>query len=106
MCSQCGKTFPAKWDMIFHAKHACDRKRKIRSAKSVGAFLYDHDLDCNRCGKTFKRRKDLNYHVRHLCGIRGIQCPYCNKCYTYTSNVKYHITRYHKGKEVYYNKLY
>ncbi|XP_068976232.1 uncharacterized protein LOC117160031 isoform X8 [Bombus vancouverensis nearcticus] len=105
-CSQCGKMFPKQRDLVFHLKHACDQKRKIRSVKSVAAFLYGTNLDCNQCGKTFKRRKDLNYHVRHLCGIRGIQCPYCNKCYTYTSNVKYHISRYHEGKEVYYNKLF
>lgn len=98
--------FPKQRDLVFHLKHACDQKRKIRSVKSVAAFLYGTNLDCNQCGKTFKRRKDLNYHVRHLCGIRGIQCPYCNKCYTYTSNVKYHISRYHEGKEVYYNKLF
>ncbi|XP_046142396.1 uncharacterized protein LOC117606608 isoform X10 [Osmia lignaria lignaria] len=105
-CSQCGKTFLKQRDLIFHARHACDQIRKIRTVKRAGAFLYAGNLDCDRCGKTFKRRKDLNYHVRHLCGIRGIQCPYCNKCYTYTSNVKYHISRYHQGKEVYYNKLF
>ncbi|XP_043527215.1 protein jim lovell-like isoform X9 [Frieseomelitta varia] len=105
-CLQCGKTFLKQRDLVFHAKHACEQKRKSsRSVKSAGAFLYGGNLDCNQCGKTFKRRKDLNYHIRHLCGIRGIQCPYCSKCYTYTSNVKYHISRCHAGKEVYYNKL-
>ncbi|XP_076222202.1 uncharacterized protein LOC116434039 isoform X21 [Nomia melanderi] len=96
-CPQCGTCFEKYRDLLFHARRACcEPKRKIRFASS---------LDCAQCGKTFKRRKDLNYHVRHLCGIKGIQCPYCSKCYTYTSNVKYHISRYHKGKEVYYNKL-
>ncbi|XP_031367343.1 zinc finger protein 771-like [Apis dorsata] len=66
--------------------------------KNSDAYLYGNDLDCNRCGKRFKRRKDLNYHIRHLCGIRGIQCPYCNKCYTYSSNVKYHISRNYQGE--------
>ena len=105
-CLQCGKTFLKQRDLVFHAKHVCDQKRKSRSVKSAGAFLYGGNLDCNQCGKTFKRQKDLNYHIRHLCGIRGIQCPYCSKCYTYTSNVKYHISRYHEGKKVYYNKLF
>ncbi|XP_006567589.1 protein jim lovell isoform X14 [Apis mellifera] len=105
-CSKCGKTFPKQRDLTFHVRHACEEKYKIRSMKNSDAYLYGNDLDCNRCGKRFKRRKDLNYHIRHLCGIRGIQCPYCNKCYTYSSNVKYHISRYHEGKEVYYNKLF
>ncbi|XP_076287964.1 uncharacterized protein LOC143212736 [Lasioglossum baleicum] len=105
-CPQCGKCFAKHRDLIFHARHACcEPKRKIRAVKRAGAFHCGSSLDCIQCGKTFKRRKDLNYHVRHLCGIRGIQCPYCHKCYTYTSNVKYHIRRCHKGKEVYYNKL-
>ncbi|CAL7939904.1 unnamed protein product [Xylocopa violacea] len=105
-CPPCGKMFAKHRELAFHAKqHACEQKRRIRCVKRAAAFLCGNSLDCDRCGKTFKRRKDLNYHVRHLCGIRGIQCPYCNKCYTYTSNVKYHISRCHKGKEVYYNKL-
>ncbi|XP_076753831.1 uncharacterized protein LOC143425135 isoform X7 [Xylocopa sonorina] len=105
-CPPCGKTFAKHRELAFHARqHACEQKRRIRCVKRADAFLCGNSLDCDRCGKTFKRRKDLNYHVRHLCGIRGIQCPYCNKCYTYTSNVKYHISRCHKGKEVYYNKL-
>ncbi|XP_076621316.1 uncharacterized protein LOC143341872 isoform X6 [Colletes latitarsis] len=106
-CQQCGKTFTKHKDLIFHTRHACCyQKRRTRTAKRADGFNCPGSLDCNQCGKTFKRLKDLNYHVRYLCGIRGIQCPYCSKCYTYTSNVKYHISRYHQGKEVYYNKLY
>ncbi|XP_043251838.1 zinc finger protein 211-like [Colletes gigas] len=106
-CQQCGKTFAKHKDLIFHTRHACCyQKCRIRTVKRDDGFNRPGSLDCNQCGKTFKRLKDLNYHVRYLCGIRGIQCPYCSKCYTYTSNVKYHISRYHQGKEVYYNKLY
>ncbi|XP_076172931.1 uncharacterized protein LOC143149450 isoform X9 [Ptiloglossa arizonensis] len=106
-CQQCGKTFLTRRELLVHTRHLCHyQERKIHSARRADGFNYAGSLDCNQCGKTFKRPKDLNYHVRHLCGIRGIQCPYCSKCYTYTSNVKYHISRCHAGKEIYYNKLY
>ncbi|XP_017887198.1 zinc finger and BTB domain-containing protein 17-like isoform X9 [Ceratina calcarata] len=105
-CLQCGKSFLEPRDMM---KHACEQKwNKTRRAKyTPRSCLYDNNLGCNQCGKRFKRRKDLNYHVRYLCGNRTrLQCPYCYKCYKYTSSIKYHINHTHKGKDVIYNKLF
>ncbi|XP_053996950.1 zinc finger protein 271-like [Hylaeus anthracinus] len=105
-CEQCGEMFAKLGDLIYHTQNTCCYQKHRILPPNPDGYNAPSSLDCVQCGKTFKRLKDVNYHIRHLCGIRGIQCPYCKKCYTYTSNVKYHINRYHKGKKVYYNKIY
>ncbi|KAM4642409.1 uncharacterized protein O3C94_016740 [Discoglossus pictus] len=73
-CSECGKCFSQKYHLISHAR--------IHTAEKPFA--------CSECGKCFIQKSHLVYHARtHTCE-KPFACKICGKCFSQTSHLVSH----------------
>ncbi|XP_077284308.1 uncharacterized protein LOC143909915 isoform X1 [Arctopsyche grandis] len=91
MCSVCGKTFNAPYNLN---KHMHAQHRQI-DAKDVGSSQ-DHFISaCNICGFLAETLQQLDQHMKsHTCQY---SCPHCEKSFPLTSSLETHIKTHSSG---------
>uniref|UniRef100_A0ABM5FGN0 Uncharacterized protein isoform X1 n=1 Tax=Pogona vitticeps TaxID=103695 RepID=A0ABM5FGN0_9SAUR len=73
-CSQCGKGFLQRRNLMIHQK------------SHTGEKLYK----CYQCGKSFSQRRNLNTHQRIHTGAKPYKCYQCGKCFSLEKYLKAH----------------
>ena len=76
-CSDCGKEFEKKDDIIDHI-----------------TLLKDcNEIKCEQCDKRFTLRYNLNRHIKEVHQRETFSCPYCAKAYTQKRNRDRHAKK-------------
>ncbi|XP_077112135.1 uncharacterized protein LOC143767598 isoform X2 [Ranitomeya variabilis] len=81
-CSECGKPFNQKSNLVSH--------RKIHTGKK--------SFSCSECGKCFTEKSSLMKHQRSHTVETSFSCSECQKCFTKKSNLVAHL-RTHTGEK-------
>nr|XP_020634880.1 zinc finger protein 239-like [Pogona vitticeps] len=81
-CSQCGKGFPQRRNLMIHQK------------SPTGEKLYK----CSQCGNSFSQRRNLSTHQRLHTGAKPYKCSHCGKYYSLGKYLKRHQS-IHTGAE-------
>ncbi|XP_073538396.1 gastrula zinc finger protein XlCGF66.1-like isoform X2 [Phyllobates terribilis] len=104
-CSECGKCFNKKCNLVTHEKihtgekpYSCSECGKCFNKKSnLVAHHKSHTTEkgflCSECWKCFKWKSDLARHQRIHTGEKPFSCSECGKCF----NQKTHLVRHHRS---------
>ncbi|XP_056424587.1 zinc finger protein OZF-like [Hyla sarda] len=81
-CSECGKSFIRKQNLVDH----------------VRSHLGEKPFPCSDCGKCFGRKSVLFKHLRIHRGKRPYSCPECGKSFSKKTNVMKHLRTHTSAK--------
>ncbi|XP_077111285.1 uncharacterized protein LOC143767141 [Ranitomeya variabilis] len=108
-CSQCGKCFSQKSDLVKHQKlhtaekpYSCSECGKCFLSKSqLAQHLKTHTREkpfsCSDCEKCFTHKSDLVEHQRVHVSEKPFSCPECGKCFYRKSHLTQHL-KIHTGE--------
>ncbi|XP_053567229.1 oocyte zinc finger protein XlCOF7.1-like isoform X2 [Bombina bombina] len=82
LCSECGKCFLKKSQLLKHLKN----------------HTGENPFSCPICGKFFNHKKNLVAHQKIHTGEKGFSCFYCGKCFNQKSNLITH-QKIHTGEK-------
>ncbi|XP_040276039.1 zinc finger protein 420-like isoform X2 [Bufo bufo] len=107
-CSECGKCFTKKSNLVLHEivhtgvkPYSCSECGKCFTRKS---HLVRHErihtgqkpYSCAKCGKCFTEKSSLVCHERSHTGEKPYSCSECGKCFKRRGQLVIHL-RIHKG---------
>ncbi|XP_069800265.1 zinc finger protein 91-like [Dendropsophus ebraccatus] len=112
-CSECGKCFKKKFNLVIHKKtHRGDRPfscsecgkcftRKSSLVTHERAHTGEKPYSCSECGKCFSKRSILVEHQKSHTGEKPFSCSDCGRGFTHKPNLIIH-QRIHTGEKPYF----
>ncbi|XP_018320260.1 zinc finger protein OZF-like isoform X2 [Agrilus planipennis] len=112
LCSDCGKKFYTKNNLISHSKvhkgeklyvcKECNKTFTFSSALKTHMLVHTSQkpYTCKICSKSFKQHHHLKYHLRVHSGEKPYSCTCCGKTFALNTNLTVHL-RTHTGETPY-----
>lgn len=97
-CANCQQSFRYKVSLQSHLVtfHADVDSNSSSILNSHCPSVLDTSPTCTDCGKIFATNYKLRRHARYHSGEKPYSCPYCNRNFSQTGNLKLHQLKCHQ----------